>query len=131
MLEPSTVSRAFVVEIETRLSRDEVRRLVLTRLSVPLGDAGYGIENQNETMIAFAKVYRPYWLPAVLLSWLVFPLLLLLVEETDRVMLTLLEGDDGTSIVAVGEGPRVMRRQFEDLAESSLVEEMVATGGAA
>jgi hypothetical protein len=127
MLEPSAVSRAFVVEIDTPLSRDEVRRLVLIKLSVPLSDAGYGIENQNETMITFARTTRPYWLPGILLCWLGFPLILLLIVETERVMLTLLEAQEGTNIVVVGEGPRVMRRQFEDLA-GDLGEELGATG---
>jgi hypothetical protein len=125
------VSRAFVVEIETSLSQDEVRRLVLTKLSVPLGDAGYGIENQDETMISFARTYRPYWMLGIVLSWLGFPLILLLIAETERVMLTFFEAAEGTSIVVVGEGPRVMRRQFEELAESSLTEETVATGSSA
>jgi hypothetical protein len=54
--------------------------------------------------------------PAVLLFWLVFPLFFLLIEQTDRVMVTLFESDTGTSIVVVGDGPGAMRRQFEQLA---------------
>jgi len=120
------VSRSFVVEIETSLSENDVRRLVLTKLSVPLGDAGYGIENQSETMISFARTHRPYWTLGIVLSWLGFPLLLLLVVETERVMLTFFEESEGTSIVVAGQGPRVMRRQFEDLAEGTLGDEFVA-----
>jgi hypothetical protein len=112
------VSRTFVVEIESPLGREEVRHLVLTKLSIPLGKADYRIESQSETMITYARTYRPYWLPAVLLFWLVLPLLLLLVEQTDRVMVTLVEADGGTTIVVVGDGPGVMRRQFEQLAET-------------
>ena len=114
------MSRTFVVEIESPLGRDEVRQLILTKLSVPLGNAEYCIESQNETMIVYARRYRPYWLPAILLFWLAFPLLLLLVEHTDRVMLTLLDEADGTRIVVVGDGPGVLRRQFEQLTESGL-----------
>jgi hypothetical protein len=33
------------------LSRDEVRREVLIRFSIPLGNADYGIESQNEVVI--------------------------------------------------------------------------------
>jgi hypothetical protein len=112
------VSRTFVVEIESPLEPEEVRRLVLTKLSGPLGDANYRIENQNATMISFARTYRPWAAVAILLFWLVFPLLLLLIEQTDRVMVTLFESDTGTSIVVVGEGPGAMRRQFERLAET-------------
>ncbi len=107
-----------MVEIESSLEPEDVRRLVLTKLSRPLGDADYLIENQNETMISFARTYRPYFLPAVLLFWLVFPLFFLLIEQTDRVTVTLFESPGGTSIVVVGNGPGAMRRQFEQLAEA-------------
>jgi hypothetical protein len=112
------VSRTFVVEIESSLEPEEVRRLVLTKLSRPLGDADYMIENQNETMISFARTYRPYFVPAVLLFWLVFPLFFLLIEQTDRVMVTLIASHGGTSIVVVGTGPGAMRKQFEQLAQA-------------
>ncbi len=112
------MSGTFVVEIDSPLDRDEVRRLVLTKLSIPLGDVEYRLENQNETMISYARSYRPYWVPAVLLFWLALPLLLLLVVQTDRVMLTLIEEPSGTKIVVVGDGPGSMRRQFEQLAQS-------------
>ncbi len=106
-----------MVEIESSLEPEEVRRLVLTKLSRPLGDADYLIESQNQTMISFARTYRPYFVPAVLLFWLFFPLFFLLIEQTDRVMVTLLESEGGTSIVVVGNGPGAMRRQFEQLAD--------------
>ncbi|HEX3455073.1 MAG TPA: hypothetical protein VHS03_10630 [Gaiellaceae bacterium] len=112
------MSRTFVVEIESSLEPEEVRRLVLTKLSRPLGDADYMIENQNETMISFARTYRPYFVPAVLLFWLVFPLFFLLIEQTDRVMVTLIASHGGTSIVVVGTGPGAMRKQFEQLAQA-------------
>jgi len=114
------MSRTFVVEIDSPLGREDVRRLILTKLSAPLGEAEYRIENQNETMIAYARSYRPYWMVAVLFFWLVFPLLLLLVEQTDRVMLSLFDESGGTRIVVVGDGPRVMRRQFEQLGDLTL-----------
>jgi hypothetical protein len=120
------MSRTFVVEVNSPLGREEVRRLVLTKLSGPLGEAEYRIENQNKMVIVYARVYRPYWMVAVLLFWLVFPLLLLLVEQTDRVMLTLLEEGEGTRIVVVGDGPRVMRKQFEQLGELTLEPEQEA-----
>ena len=85
------MSRTFVVEIESPLNRDEVRQLVLTKLSIPLGNVDYRIENENETMISYARTYRPYWVAAWLFFWLLFPLLLLLVERTDRVVLTLID----------------------------------------
>lgn len=71
------MSRTFVVELRSPLPRDEVRRLVLTKLSVPLGNAEYRIENAGEATISYARTYRPYWIVAVLLCWLVLPLLLL------------------------------------------------------
>jgi hypothetical protein len=111
------MSRTFIVEIDSPLSRDELRHLILTKLSVPLGNADYGIENQNETMITYARRYRPYYMPAILLSWLVLPLVLLLVERIERVMFTFFDQDEGTHVVVVGEGPGVMRRQFEQLSE--------------
>ena len=92
------MSRTFVVEIESPLGRDEVRQLILTKLSVPLGNAEYRIESQNETMIVYARRYRPYWLPAILLFWLALPLLLLLIEQTDRVMLTLFDEAGSLSV---------------------------------
>ena len=42
-------------------------------------------------MISYARTYRPYWVAAWLFFWLLFPLLLLLVERTDRVVLTLID----------------------------------------
>jgi hypothetical protein len=107
----------FIVEIDSPLSRDEVRREVLIRFSIPLGNADYGIESQNEVVITYARRHRPYYIPAILLFWLVFPLLLLLIERTDRVMFTFLDRDEGTHILVVGEGPGSMRRQFEQLGE--------------
>lgn len=112
------MSRTFVVEITSPLDREEVRRLILTKLSVPLGDAEYRLESQTETSIVYARLYRPYWWVAVLLCWLVVPILLLLAEDTERVMLTLSEEGKGTRILVVGNGPRVMRRQFEQLGEA-------------
>ena len=113
------MSRTFVVEIESPLSREEVRHMILTKLSLPLGDAEYRIESVNKTMIAYARSYRPYWFPAVLLFWLAFPLLLLLIVQTDRVVLTLFDDPKGTHIVVVGDGPSAMRKQFEALTELS------------
>jgi hypothetical protein len=40
------------------------------------------------------------------------PLLLLLVERTDRVMFTRIAQQEGTHILVVGDGPGAMRRQF-------------------
>jgi hypothetical protein len=114
------MSRTFVVEIESPLCREDVRRLILSKLSVPLGDAEYRLENQNETMISYARVYRPYWLFAILFFWLVIPLLFLLVVETDRVVLTLFDQGEGTRILVVGDGSRKMRKQFEQLGELAL-----------
>jgi hypothetical protein len=111
------MSKTFVVEIESPLRPDEVRRQVLTKLSVPLGKVEYRLENQNETMIAYARTYRPHWLLAVLLFWLVFPLLLLLIVETDRVVVTLIPEGGGTRIVVVGDGPAGLRRQFDQLTD--------------
>lgn len=109
------MSRTFVVEIDSPLGREDVRRLILSKLSVPLGDAEYRIESQSETTIVYARVYRPYWWVAALLCWLVVPLLLLLAEETERVILTLFDEGEGTRILVVGDGSRTMRRQFEQL----------------
>jgi hypothetical protein len=114
------MSSTFVVEVESPLGREDVRRLVLTKLSIPLGDADYRIESQNETTIVYARSYRPYWTVAALLFWLAVPLLLLLIVQTDRVTLTLFDEAGGTRIVVVGDGPDVMRRQFEQLGESRL-----------
>lgn len=114
------MSQTFVIELESPLRRDEVRRLVLTKLSVPLGRSEYRIEGVNATAITYARSYRPYWLVAILLCWLVFPLLLLLVVQTDRVVLTLIDDADGTRIVVVGDGPGAMRKQFEGLATEGL-----------
>ena len=114
------MSRTFVVEIESPLSRDEVRREILTKLSIPLGDSEYRIERQNDVAIVYARTYRPYWFPAILLFWLAFPLLLLLIVQTDRVVLTLLDEPGGTRIVVVGDGPGAMRKQFEQLGEAGL-----------
>ena len=93
----------FIVEIDSPLSRDEVRREVLIRFSIPLGNATTAIESQNEVVITYARRHRPYYIPAILLFWLVFPLLLLLIERTDRVMFTFLDRDEGTHILVVGE----------------------------
>jgi hypothetical protein len=110
-----SVSRTFVVEVDSPLGREDVRGLILTKLSIPLGKAEYRIESENETMVAYARTYRPYWMVAVLLCWLVLPLLLLLVEQTDRVILTLVEGTEGTRIIVVGDGPTALARHFEQL----------------
>jgi hypothetical protein len=114
------MSRTFLVEIESPLSRGEVRHMILTKLSLPLGDAEYRIEAVNETMIAYARSYRPYWFPAILFFWLAIPLLLLLIVQTDRVILTLLDDPKGTRIVVVGDGPSAMRKQFEELTRDGL-----------
>jgi hypothetical protein len=114
------MSRTFVVEIESPLGREEVRHLVLTKLSLPLGSAEYRIETLNETMIAYARSYRPYWFLAIFLFWLVFPLLLLLIVQTDRVILTLFDDPNGTRVVVVGDGPSAMRKQFEELTREPL-----------
>ena len=111
------MSKTFVVEIESPLRPDEVRRLVLTKLSVPLGKAEYRIEGQNETTIVYARSYRPYWMVAVLLCWLVIPLLALLVVQTDRVVLTLIPDGEGTRLVVVGDGPAGLGRQFDELTD--------------
>lgn len=114
------MSRAFVVEIESPLSVDEVRRMVLTKLSLPLGDVEYRIESHNQRSITYARTYRPYWFVALLFFWLALPLLLLLVVQTDRVVVTLLDEPPGTRIVVVGDGPSAMRRQFEQLGAADL-----------
>jgi hypothetical protein len=114
------VSRTFVVEIDSPLSREEVRHMILTKLSLPLGNAEYRIEAVNETIIAYARSYRPYWFPAILFFWLGIPLLLLLIVQTDRVILTLFDDPKGTRIVVVGDGPAAMRKQFEELGEAGL-----------
>ena len=114
------MSRTFVVEIESPLSADEVRRMVLSKLSGPLGDAEYRIESHNEVAITYARTYRPYWFRAVVLFWLLFPLVLLLVVQTDRVVVTLLAEPEGTRIIVVGDGSGAMRRQFEELGETGL-----------
>src|SRR5581483_8788915 len=56
------MSRTFVVEIESPLDRDEVRRLILTKLSIPLGAVEYRIESHDEQAITYTRTYRPYWL---------------------------------------------------------------------
>jgi hypothetical protein len=114
------MSRTFVVEIQSPLSVDEVRRMVLTKLSVPLGEVEYRIESHNEQSITYARTYRPYWFVALVLFWLALPLLLLLVVQTDRVVVTLLAEPSGTRIVVVGDGSGEMRRQFERLGEAGL-----------
>jgi hypothetical protein len=114
------MSHTFVVEIDSPLGREDVRRLILTKLSVPLGIAEYRIESQTETSIVYARVYRPYWWVAALLCWLVVPLLLLLAQETERVMVTLFDEGEGTRILVVGDGSRAVRRQFEQLSDVAL-----------
>ena len=53
----------FIVEIDSPLSRDEVRREVLIRFSIPLGNADYGVESQNEVVITYARRHRPSTYP--------------------------------------------------------------------
>ena len=114
------MSRTFVVEIESPLGREEVRRMILTKLSLPLGDIEYRIEGVDERSITYARTYRPYWFVALVGFWLVLPLLLLLVVQTERVVLTLLDEPSGTRVVVVGDGSGAMRRQFEHLGEAGL-----------
>ena len=101
-----------------------MRRLFLTKLSLARGNAEYRIETANEEAIVYARTYRPYWMVRSLLCWLVFPLLPLLVEQTDRIVLTLLPDAPGTRVV--GDGPGAMRRQFEDLGDTGLDAQVTA-----
>jgi hypothetical protein len=105
----------FTAEIDSPLNREELKREILTQLSVPLGKAEYRIESETDSGITYARKYRPYLVPAILLFWLVFPLLLLLVERTDRIVFRISSQDGGTHLIVVGDGPRALRRSFEQL----------------
>jgi hypothetical protein len=109
------MSQTFTAEVESPLDRDELKRQILTQLSVPLGKSEYRIESETESGITYARRYRPYWVPAILLCWLVLPLVLLLVEQTDRIVFSISDQNGGTHLVVVGDGPRALRRWFEEL----------------
>jgi hypothetical protein len=53
--------------------------------------------------------------PAILLCWLLLPLVLLLIEQTDRIVFSITDRNEGTHLVVVGDGPRALRRWFEEL----------------
>jgi hypothetical protein len=40
---------------------------------------------------------------------------LFLIEQTDRIVFSISEQDGGTHLVVVGDGPRALRRWFEEL----------------
>jgi hypothetical protein len=109
------MSRTFTAEVDSPLTRDELKRQILTQLSVPLGKADYRIESETESGITYARSYRPYAVPAILLCWLVVPLLLLLVERTDRIVFSISNQNGATHLVVVGDGPRALRRWFKEL----------------
>ena len=92
--------------------------MILTELSVPLGDLEYRLESHNEQAITYVRTHRPLLTIAIVLFPLIVPLLLLLVVQTDRVVLSLLEQPSGTRIVAVGDGLPNVRRQLEQLGDT-------------
>jgi hypothetical protein len=109
------MSPTFAAEVDSPLTRDELKRQILTQLSVPLGKSDYRIESESASGITYARSYRPYWVPAILLFWLVLPLVLLLIEQTDRIVFSISEQNGGTHLVVVGDGQRALRRFFEEL----------------
>jgi hypothetical protein len=109
------MSRTFMVQLESKVSREELKRQILTKLSVPLGKAGYTIESQSGSAVSYAHTYRPYAVLAVAFCWLVIPLLLFLIERTERIVFTISGSDGAAHLVVVGDGPRGVRRWFEEL----------------
>ncbi len=109
------MSRTFMVQLETNVGRAELKREILTKLSVPLGKAGYTIESQSESAVSYAHNFRPYASWAIAFCWLVIPLLFFLIERTERIVFTISGSDDAAHLVVVGDGPRALRRWFEEL----------------
>ena len=109
------MSRTFMVQLESSVGREEVKRQILTTLSVPLGKAGYMIESESESSVAYAHRYRPYALWAIAFFWLVIPLVLVFVDRTERIVFTISGSDDAADLVVVGDGPRGVRRWFQEL----------------
>jgi hypothetical protein len=111
------MARTFTVELDSDLSREELRREILVTLSGGLGSVGYKLESDSDAGITYAREYRPYAVPAVILGvLLLFPFLLLLVKDTERIVFTFLGPPERTQLVIVGQGPRALRRHLTALA---------------
>ena len=109
------MSKTFTVQLESNVSREELKREILTKLSVQLSKAGYTIETESESSVAYAHTYRPYAFWAVAFFWLLIPLLLFLIERTDRILFTIMGNNGAAHLIVVGDGPRAVRRWFEEL----------------
>ena len=109
------MSRTFMVQVESEISREELKRQILTKLSVPLGKAGYMIETESDSAVSYAHTYRPYAFWAIAFFWLLVPLVLVLVVRTERIVFTISGSDGAAHLVVVGDGPRGVRRWFEEL----------------
>lgn len=110
------MSPTFTAEIDSDLSPGELKREILTTLSVPLGKSGYQLESESDADVTYAREYRPYAVPAIIFGiFLLFPLVFFFVQRTDRITFSISGVNGKTQLIVVGDGPRALRRSFDEL----------------